>query len=175
MEAVINSPGDLGCKRSLEHLDELSAKARACNARLMDAVMAGQGSGILANPVIERIAHPTSDEAGRLNPEIFRHDRDLVGAQAAVTVKEVSDGGWRAAQRFGEAASRFAGPFEAGADPIDGQSGSSCNLLSPSERRRALWRVPVIDALPTHVLTSFPKNRNSKKQKLDISFCFTRY
>jgi hypothetical protein len=68
VETVINSPGDLGCKRSLEHLDELSAKARACNARLMDAVLAGQGSGILANPVIERIAHPTTDAAGRRVP-----------------------------------------------------------------------------------------------------------
>ena len=68
IETVINDPGDLGCKRSLEHLEELSAKARACNARLMDAVIAGQGSGILANPVIERIAHPTCDEAGRRVP-----------------------------------------------------------------------------------------------------------
>jgi hypothetical protein len=68
VETVINDPGDLGCKRSLEHLDELAAKARACNARLMDAVAAGQGSGILANPVIERIAHPTCDEAGRRVP-----------------------------------------------------------------------------------------------------------
>ena len=68
IETVINDPGDLGCKRSLEHLDELSAKARACNARLMDAVIAGQGSGILANPVIERIAHPTVNAAGRRVP-----------------------------------------------------------------------------------------------------------
>ena len=68
IETVVNDPGDLGCKRGLEHLEELSAKARACNARLMDAVIAGQGSGILANPVIERIAHPTSDEAGRRVP-----------------------------------------------------------------------------------------------------------
>ncbi len=67
VETVINDP-DLGCKRSLEHLDELAAKARACNARLMDAVIAGQGSGILANPVIERIAHPTVDAAGRRDP-----------------------------------------------------------------------------------------------------------
>ena len=44
------------------------AKARACNARLMDAVIAGQGSGILANPVLERIAHPTVDAAGRRVP-----------------------------------------------------------------------------------------------------------
>ena len=68
VETVINDPGDLGCKRSLEHLEELAAKARACNARLMDAVVAGQGSGILANPVIERIAHPTTDAAGRRVP-----------------------------------------------------------------------------------------------------------
>ena len=68
VETVINDPGDLGCKRSLEHLEELAAKARACNARLMDAVVAGQGSGILANPVMERMAHPTADAAGRRVP-----------------------------------------------------------------------------------------------------------
>ena len=68
IETVINDPGDLGCKRSLEHLEELSAKARACNARLMDAVIAGQGSGILANPVIERIAHPTYRCGGAEGP-----------------------------------------------------------------------------------------------------------
>jgi hypothetical protein len=68
VETIINDPGDLGSKRSLEHLDELAAKARACNARLMDAVVAGQGSGILANPVIERIARPTTDAAGRRVP-----------------------------------------------------------------------------------------------------------
>jgi hypothetical protein len=64
IESVVNDPGDLGCKRSLEYLEELAAKARTRNARLMDAVVPGQGSGILANPVIERIAHPTCDEAG---------------------------------------------------------------------------------------------------------------
>jgi hypothetical protein len=68
VETVINDPGDLGCNRSLEHLDELSAKARACNARLMDAVIAGQGNGILANPVFERIARPSADAAGRRVP-----------------------------------------------------------------------------------------------------------
>lgn len=68
IETVVNDPGDLGCKRSLEHLEELAAKARACNARLMDAVIAGQGSGILANPVFERIARPSADAAGRRIP-----------------------------------------------------------------------------------------------------------
>src|SRR5260370_24151253 len=68
IETVVNDPADLGCKRGLEHLEELSAKARACNARLMDAVIAGQGSGILANPVIERLAHPTADAPGAAVP-----------------------------------------------------------------------------------------------------------
>jgi hypothetical protein len=68
IETVINDPGDLGCRRGLEHLDELAAKARACNTRLMDAVIAGQGCGILANPVFERIARPSSDAAGQRIP-----------------------------------------------------------------------------------------------------------
>ena len=67
---MINDPGDLGCRRSLEHLEELSAKARACNSRPMDAVIAGQGSGILASPVFERTARPGLDEAGRRVPAL---------------------------------------------------------------------------------------------------------
>ena len=86
IETVINDPGDLGCKRSLEHLEELAAKARACNARLMDAVHAGQGSGILANPVIERIAHPTFDEAGRRVPAMRFADPRMQALAGCLTV-----------------------------------------------------------------------------------------
>src|SRR6266516_1969514 len=86
IETVINDPGDLGCKRGLEHLEELAAKARACNARLMDAVIAGQGSGILANPVIERIARPTSDEAGRRIPAMRFGDPRVQALAGALTV-----------------------------------------------------------------------------------------
>ena len=59
IETVINDPVTWAASAAWSNLDELAAKARACNARLMDAEIAGQGSGILANPVIERIAHPT--------------------------------------------------------------------------------------------------------------------
>ena len=104
-----------------------------------------------------------ADEAGRLDAEIIGHRRDLVGAQAAVAVEKVGDGGGRAAERLGEAASGFAGPFEAGADPIDGQSGSSCNLLSPSERRGALWRVLAIKDLPAHDINSVSEKPQFKK------------
>jgi hypothetical protein len=64
IETVINAPNDLGCQRRLHHLDELQAKARAINARLLQAERVSQGCH-LANPVFERIAHPTVTAEGR--------------------------------------------------------------------------------------------------------------
>ena len=64
IETVINAPGDLGCHRRLHHLDELQARARAVNARLMQTERACQAC-VLANPVFERIAHPSVDADGR--------------------------------------------------------------------------------------------------------------
>ena len=64
IETVINAPNDLGCQRRLHNLDELQAKARAINARLLQAERVGQGCH-LANPVFERIAHPTVTTEGR--------------------------------------------------------------------------------------------------------------
>ena len=51
-------------QRRLRNLDELQAKARAINARLLQAERVGQGCH-LANPVFERIAHPTVTAEGR--------------------------------------------------------------------------------------------------------------
>ena len=64
VETVVNAPGDLGCQRRLHNLDELQARARAVNARLLETERAGQAC-VLANPVFERIAHPTVDADGR--------------------------------------------------------------------------------------------------------------
>ncbi len=64
VETVINAPGDLGCQRRLHNLNELQARARAVNARLLDTERAGQGC-VLANPVFERIAHPSLTADGR--------------------------------------------------------------------------------------------------------------
>jgi hypothetical protein len=63
-ETVVNAPGDLGCQRRLHNLDDLQARARAINARLLDTERAGQAC-VLANPVFERIAHPSVDADGR--------------------------------------------------------------------------------------------------------------
>jgi len=64
IETVINAPNDLGCQRRLHNLDDLQAKARAVNARLLQTERVGQ-SCVLANPVFERIAHPTVTAEGR--------------------------------------------------------------------------------------------------------------
>jgi hypothetical protein len=64
IETVINAPNDLGCQRRLHNLDDLQAKARAVNARVLQAERVGQGC-VLANPVFERIAHPTVTAEGR--------------------------------------------------------------------------------------------------------------
>ena len=49
IETVINDAYDLGCGRLLHNLDELQARARDCNRKLLHAERAGQGC-VLANP-----------------------------------------------------------------------------------------------------------------------------
>jgi len=60
---------DLGCNARLHNLDELQARARACNRRILDAERAGQGT-VLASPAFERIAHPSVDTDGRRTPAL---------------------------------------------------------------------------------------------------------
>ena len=69
IETVINDPEDLGCRRRLQHLDELQTRARAINTTLLDTERVGQGC-VLASPAFERIARPTSTEDGRRAPAL---------------------------------------------------------------------------------------------------------
>jgi len=69
VETVINSPDDLGCHRRLQHLDELHAKGRDVNRRLLDTERVGQGC-VLASPAFERVAQPTLTEDGRRSPAL---------------------------------------------------------------------------------------------------------
>ena len=64
IETVINSPTGLRIGRRPHNLGELQDAARAISTRLLHTERAGQGC-VLANPVFERIAHPTVDAAGR--------------------------------------------------------------------------------------------------------------
>jgi hypothetical protein len=84
IETVINSPDDLRCQRRLVHLDELCARARAINRRLLDTERVGQGC-VLASPAFERIARPTLTEDGRKTPALRFGDlrvQALAGALA---------------------------------------------------------------------------------------------
>ena len=63
-ETVVNDACDFGCGRLLGNFADLQARARDCNRRILETERAGQGC-VLANPVFERIAHPTVDTEGR--------------------------------------------------------------------------------------------------------------
>ena len=69
IETVVNDPGDLGCLRRLQHLDELQAKARDVNRRLLDTERVGQGC-VLASPAFERVARSTPTRDGRRSPAL---------------------------------------------------------------------------------------------------------
>ena len=83
IETVVNSPTDLGCQRRLANLDELQAKARAANRRILDAERAGQGC-VLASPAFERIAHPSADADGRRTPALRFGDPRVMALAVAL-------------------------------------------------------------------------------------------
>ena len=85
IETVINDPGDLICKRRLQHLDELQAKARAVNARLLDTERVGQGC-VLASPAFERVAQSTLTEDGRRSPALRFGDHRVMALLGALCV-----------------------------------------------------------------------------------------
>jgi hypothetical protein len=64
IETAGGAPRDLGCNARLPNLDELQARARAANRRILETERAGQGT-VLARPAFERIARPSADAEGR--------------------------------------------------------------------------------------------------------------
>jgi len=85
IETVINDTGDLGVARRLEHLEEISGKARDVNRRMVDAFRVGQGC-VLASPAFERVARPTLQDGRRAPALRFGDPRvmALAGALCAV-------------------------------------------------------------------------------------------
>jgi hypothetical protein len=89
---VINDAYDIGCQRLLPNLDDLAAKSRAINQRVLDTERVGQGT-VLANPAFERIAQPTVTDDGRRAPALRFGDprvQALAGALAN-TIFAVTD------------------------------------------------------------------------------------
>ena len=74
---------DLGCNARLPNLDELQAKARAANRRILEAERAGQGT-VLASPAFERIAHPSVDAEGRRTPALRFGDPRVMALAGAL-------------------------------------------------------------------------------------------
>ncbi|MGS2617806.1 hypothetical protein ACVCAH_25275 [Micromonospora sp. LZ34] len=85
IETVINDTYDIGVLRRLEHLNDVIAKARDANQRLLDTIRAGQ-SCVLANPVIERVAQPTLTEDGRRAPALRFGDPRVMALTGALTL-----------------------------------------------------------------------------------------
>jgi hypothetical protein len=69
IETVVNDAYDIDCRRLLPNLDDLQAKARAINQRLLDTERVGQGT-VLASPAFARIAQPTVTNDGRRAPAL---------------------------------------------------------------------------------------------------------
>ncbi len=108
VETVVNDPGDLGVARRLEHLEELFARGRDVNRRMVDAFRVGQGC-VLASPAFERVARPTLVD-GRRAPALRFGDPRVMALAGALCASVLAVTGFtnrslraRVATLFGEA------------------------------------------------------------------------
>jgi hypothetical protein len=85
VETVINKPDDVSCLRRLQHLDDLQAKGRAINNRLLDTERVGQGC-VLASPAFERVAQSTVTDDGRRSPALRFGDPRVMALLGALCV-----------------------------------------------------------------------------------------
>lgn len=85
IETVVNSPTDLRCLRRLVHLDDLVAKARDVNTRLLDTERVGQGC-VLASPAFERVARSTLTQDGRRSPALRFGDPRVMALLGALCI-----------------------------------------------------------------------------------------
>jgi len=84
-ETVVNSPNDLRCQRRLHNLDELQAKARDVNARLLGTERVGQGC-VLASPAFERVAQSSVTAEGRRAPALRFGDPRVMALLGALCI-----------------------------------------------------------------------------------------
>lgn len=81
IETVVNSPDDLGVQRRLHNLDDLQAKARDVNRRVLETERAGQGCAI-GPTLFERIQQPYIWEGQRTGALRFGDHRAMALAGA---------------------------------------------------------------------------------------------
>jgi hypothetical protein len=92
IETVVNDPTDLGVLRRLPHLEELQAKARDVNRRMLDHERVGQGC-VLASPAFERIARPSLVD-GRRAPALRFGDPRVMALAGALATSNILIGGF---------------------------------------------------------------------------------
>ena len=92
IETVINDPTDLGVLRRLPHLDQLQARARDVNRRMLDHEHVGQGC-VLASPAFERIARPSLVD-GRRAPALRFGDPRVMALAGALAITSNLVGGF---------------------------------------------------------------------------------
>jgi hypothetical protein len=83
IETVVNDTYDFNVLRRLEHLDDVVAKARDVNRRLLDTMRVGQGC-VLASPALERVAQPTLTQDGRRAPALRFGDPRVMALTGAL-------------------------------------------------------------------------------------------
>jgi hypothetical protein len=142
VETVINSPTDLGVNRRLRHLEELQAKARAANRRLLDTERAGQGC-VLASPAFARVAQPTSDgEAGYSTGALRFGDPRVMALAGALCIMLNRVVGFTHRSLRAQVAGLLAAPYSAAQMSYD---------LTRLRRKQLICRLPHTN---TYVLTS---------------------
>ena len=109
VETVCNAPGDLGCQRRLHNLDELAAKARAVNARLLAHQRASQDCAISA-PLFERAALP-SVEGGQRAPALRFGDPRVMALTGALCVLVHTVVGFTNRSLCAQVSSLLGGPY----------------------------------------------------------------
>lgn len=87
VETVVNSPDDIvgRGRRRLVNLEELVAKSRDVNARLLDTERVGQGC-VLASPAFERVARSTLTQDGRRSPALRFGDPRVMALLGALSI-----------------------------------------------------------------------------------------
>ena len=85
IETVVNAPNDLRCQRRLRNLDELQAKSRDVNTRLLNTERVGQGC-VLASPAFERVAQSSVNAEGRRAPALRFGDPRVMALLGALCV-----------------------------------------------------------------------------------------
>ena len=108
---MINDTGDLGLLRGLEHLEELSARARDVNHRMVDAFRVGQGC-VLASPAFERVARPSICD-GRRAPALRFGDPRVMALAGALCALVHTIGGFTNRSLRAQVATLLDAPYTA--------------------------------------------------------------